>query len=296
MNIYECISEVIATPIKMILFAGWLFLVSFALRLVWNRFLRIYKFHWYDKSRNGPNEDMTWCEIRSLIKTDSLDPKASNLTCKAIVKKFLPERYPCKYLTFDILCASSLVLLVCGSFRLIFASKYSCDQCTSLLGTVETVAKEAPLASAIVTGGLALVGVVFTIIYQTRLTARSQNRQHWIHLIAEQMNILMSNIPSYSASDPEISKAQLKFRTNISKLDLYLNPSEHVHRSFMAIVRFMFRIEGLEVDKEAHCRLFNDGVQSERMSKEMWVEWNSKAMKLGNILLKREWEQVKHVR
>ena len=110
---------------------------------------------------------MTWCEIRSLIKTDSLDPKASNLTCKAIVKKFLPERYPCKYLTFDILCASSLVLLVCGSFRLIFASKYSCDQCTSLLGTVETVAKEAPLASAIVTGGLAIVGVVFTIIYQT---------------------------------------------------------------------------------------------------------------------------------
>ena len=64
----------------------------------------------------------------------------------------------------------------------------------------------------------------------------------------------------------------------------------------MAIVRFMFRIDGLEVDKEAHCRLFNDGVQSERMSKEMWVEWNSKAMKLGNILLKREWEQVKHVR
>jgi hypothetical protein len=28
----------------------------------------------------------------------------------------------------------------------------------------------------------------------------------------------------------------------------------------------------------------------------MWMEWNSKAMKLGNILLKREWEQVKHVR
>ena len=148
----------------------------------------------------------------------------------------------------------------------------------------------------VVTGGLALAGVVITIIYQVRLTARSQNRQNWIHLIARQMNILMSNFPTYSASDPEISKAQLKFRTNISKLDLYLNPSEHVHRSFMAIVRFMFRIDGLEVDEEARYWLFNDGVQFEQMSKEMWVEWNSKAMKLGNILLKREWEQVKHVR
>ena len=58
----------------------------------------------------------------------------------------------------------------------------------------------------------------------------------------------------------------------------------------------MYRIDGLEVNKEARHWLFNDGGQSERMSKEMWVEWNSKAMKLGNILLKREWEQVKHVR
>ena len=127
MNIYECISEVIATPTKMILFAGCLFLVSIVLRLVWNRFLRVYKFHWYDNSKKGPNEDMTWCEIRSLIETDSLGPKASNVSCKSIVRKFMPERYPRKYLTLDILCASSLVLLVCGSFRLILASKYSCD-------------------------------------------------------------------------------------------------------------------------------------------------------------------------
>ena len=111
------------------------------------------------------------------------------------------------------------------------------------------------------------------------------------------MSKLMSKFPLYLASEREISKAQLKFRTSFSKLDLYLNPSEHVaHRSFMVIVRFMFRIDGLEVNNEARSWLCNDGVQSERMSKEMWMEWNSKAMKLGNILLKREWEQVKHVR
>ena len=142
MNIYECISEVIATPTKMILFAGWLFLVSIVLRLVWNRFLRVYKFHWYDNSKKGPNEDMTWCEIKSLIEKDPLDKYAPNLSCISKVKKLKPDRCPRKFTILDILCAVSLILLVFGSFCLICASKYSYGQHASLLVFFETAAKE----------------------------------------------------------------------------------------------------------------------------------------------------------
>ena len=117
------------------------------------------------------------------------------------------------------------------------------------------------------------------------------------------MTVLMTKFPTWDASESEIEKAQQETRANITRLSLSLNPSERVHRGFLAIIRFMYRIDGLEEDQKARHELQMDvnifqGTHHDcpEQRKRLWSTWNSKAMRLANILLKREWVQVKHVR
>ena len=109
------------------------------------------------------------------------------------------------------------------------------------------------------------------------------------------MSVLLTNFPTYDASESEIEIAQQEIRANITRLSLYLNPAERVHRGFLAIVRYMYRIDGLKEDETPRKKL---GLPESPLheQQEAWSTWNSKTMRLANILLKREWEQVKHVK
>ena len=72
-------------------------------------------------------------------------------------------------------------------------------------------------------------------------------------------------------------------------LDLLINPSERVPRCLMAIFRSMHGIHDHPFDKKV---LFELGFSATSGQEELKV----KATRLANVLLKREWEQVKHVK
>ena len=121
------------------------------------------------------------------------------------------------------------------------------------------------------------------------------------------MTVLMTNFPTYDASESEIEIAQQETRANLTRLSLYLNPDERVHQGFLAIVRFMYRIDGVKEDEMLRKKLSlpesllheqqkNCEPQDICIQQEAWSKWNLKTMRLANILLRREWEQVKYVK
>ncbi len=99
-----------------------------------------------------------------------------------------------------------------------------------------------------------------------------------------------------------IDAAFLEIEQNLTKLELYLNPSERVHRGLMAVIRFMYGFEGIDVDKEAsdELRLPREQCpwrsQNTASTRNEWLKWKTKSIRLANVLLKREWEQVKHIK
>ena len=158
-----------------------------------------------------------------------------------------------------------------------------------------------------VAGAATVIAAMITVFYQIRIQARSKNRQNWIISIRKEIAILMVNFPTCDASQREIDIAQRKTRANLTRLSLYLNPDERVHRGFLAIVRFMYRIDGLKEDEMPRKKLSlpesplqeqqkNCEPQDICSQQEAWSTWNSITMRLANILLRREWEQVKHVK
>lgn len=70
----------------------------------------------------------------------------------------------------------------------------------------------------------------------------------------------------------------------------------------MAVLRFMYGFARIDIDGEAGEKLCIPQTRrpwrnhNEGNSELEWLEWRTKAMRLANVLLKREWEQVKHAR
>lgn len=82
--------------------------------------------------------------------------------------------------------------------------------------------------------------------------------------------------------------------TRHAKIELYLNPSERVHRAFMSLIRYMYGQTTLAIDEVVFDKLW-DGVgnRPDLKNEECWKNTKSDAIRLANVLLKREWEQVK---
>lgn len=291
-------------PEFLVLLGLWLLGFLFLVRIGCRRYERVHGCHWYDQSDRGPNEEMNWCQIQSLMDDDPLNcHKTSKNLC----------RYFCKLFLFDSFCLFSLLLIVFGSLIFIFYWTLSDDVfCWPVLNECFHSKKTSQpgnldLAVAIVTGAATLIGTLITVFYHIRLQARSKNRQNWINSIREEMTVLMTKFPTWDASESEIEIAQQETRANITRLSLSLNPSERVHRGFLAIVRYMYRIDGLKEDETPRKKLglpesplneqqINCEPQDICIQQEAWSTWNLKTMRLANILLKREWEQVKFVK
>ena len=291
-------------PDFLVLLGLWLLGFLFLVRIGCRRYERVHKCHWYGQSDEWPSERMKWCQIRSMIENDPLKfHKTSKKLC----------RCPCKLFLFDSFRLIALLFIVFGSLIFIFHWTLS-DGVFCWLVLNECFHSEAinnssnlDLAVAIVAGATTLIGTLITVFYHIRLQARSKNRQNWIISIRKEMTVLMTNFPTYDASESEIEITQQETRANITRLSLYLNPAERVHRGFLAIVRFMYRIDGLKEDETPRKKLGLPESSLHEQQKECepqdtckqqeaWSTWNSKTMRLANILLKREWEQVKHVK
>lgn len=273
MEMFCGVIEMLCKPVFLILLAGWASALVLFLWLGYRRYKRVYRTKWYDLSKKGPNEEMEWCQIRQLMKRDPMQDQDR-----------LPCRFPGWYFLIDIFGAIVLILIFYGSFRLI------CDF------------QNWDAKDGVAVGVPTLVVSVVTIFYNIRLKSRSENRQAWINSIRTEISALIAAFPPPQASDRMIDAAFLEIQQNLTKLELYLNPSERVHRGFMAVVRFMYGFEGIDVDEEAgkqlripktRCPWRNQDTASARLE---WLKWKTKSIRLANVLLKREWEQVKHIK
>lgn len=268
------ISQTLSSPESILLYCGWFGSLSLCVLYYGKRISRVYLRQWYDLSKRGPNEDMDWREIRRILNEDALKKMS-------VVERL---RFPPRYLLRDI-----PTILVLG---LVFYSAFM------LLPHFGRIGKEYGIALGLVT---VMVSVV-AIFYNVRLKARAQNRQEWINSLRTEIGALISESPPQHATGHKDNNTTLSTEKHLRMLELYLNPSEFVHRALLTLLRFMYGYFDREVDVEIREALSIEVPQcsgqanSVALGVEQWREWRIKAVRLANVLLKREWEQVKHVK
>ena len=258
-------------PIFLILLSSWAAGVVLAIWLACRHIGRVYRTHWYDLSKKGPLKELEWCQICEVMEKDPLENQRG---C----------RRPGKWLCLDLPVFAILIALFWASFKLIcYPDRY--DVVKDVFG--------------LPVGVSALVGAALAVLYKVRLTARAKNRQVWINSVRKHIGTLIDNCPPQGKIDQDNLK---KYKINLTKLELLINPSERIHRSFMAIVRFMYGIHNHPLDKGVLWKLCITTPPGKQASKNGQVarknceELKAKATRLANVLLKREWEQVKHAR
>ena len=215
---------------------------------------------------------MKWHQIRQLMESDPMMHDKD-------------WRWPkkCRFLVTDIAIAIALITFFLGSF-LLMLDYQTWDAKAGI---------SAGLLGALVAG--------LTIWYNVRLKSRTENRQVWINSIRAEIGDLLATIPPPQAYSREIDVAILRARPHFARLELYLNPHERVHRALLAVLRFLYDVDDKKVDEIARCKLRIFGNRRKwrslypKTATYRWLRWRSNAMRLANVLLKREWEQVKRV-
>ena len=132
-----------------------------------------------------------------------------------------------------------------------------------------------------------------TVFYQVRLTARTENRKEWIKEIRGKMAMLI--LLSDREYEPEKPRAS-EIKEKIMELELLLNPGEPLHRTFLTLVRTLYEIEN-GFDKAVKSRLpatFPPREASKDPDLVSPDKWKERVVRLSNVILKYEWERVKH--
>lgn len=263
----------------------------------WQRLKRVYCRTWYDLSAEGPNEEMEWCQIRELMEADPLNHNREGREQKwcRISKRHLPYDF-----AILILVAVGILVVLWASDILYGLGKCSADPCVLYADNTTRLHKIKDLA--LLAGVPVFVLSIIALSYQIRLRSRSINRQDWINSIRKEIGHLIDYLPPVNASKRSVEKATSDIQSHYSKLELYLNPSERVHRAFLSLIRFMYGFPVTECDRKIRKKLrieesrFDNMFQDRIHQQEHWNKWRIKVVRLANVLLKREWEQVKHVK
>ena len=267
-------SQTLSCPESVLLLCGWIGALSWCVVYYYKRISRVYLKKWYDLSTKGPNEDMDWCQIRTIMNKDALQemPFMERL------------RFPPNYLLRD---AFSILIL-----GLVFYSSLM------LLPDFTNIGKEFGVAVGIVTVFVS----VAAIFYNVRLKSRAHNRQEWINSLRTEIGVLIARRPPQGGADQTGTMNNTDIQKHFAMLELYLNPSEPVHRAFLTLLRFMYGLIDREDDSDIREALGielsqrSGQAQNAELGEEHWRDWRIKAVRLANVLLKREWEQVKHVK
>lgn len=230
---------------------------------------RVYALKWYDTSLKGPNKEVSWEQI---IEWCCHDPMP-----------FSPEgghkwRFPHGWIIRDIIIAVPITVFLIGVGEWILRK-----------GSSLSIAEIKDFAVIVAGGGVFLSA--FGLFYKGRISTRAVNRQAWINELRAEINQIIADIPFWNALPEKRLLALKKLNKRHTKIELYLNPSERVHRTFMTLVRFMYDAHDVEVDRKIRCIL---GLPDKApRNEEEWKHRKSQIIRLANVLLKREWEQVK---
>ena len=171
-----------------------------------------------------------------------------------------------------------------------------------------------------------LLGVA-TIFYNMRLQARARNRQKWIGEMREVINRLIAIITNYVPSHTYWKSVKDDYKKSMFKLELLINPSEKEHRTLLALIRrgaihyssqkwggIIAGIDDKMLDKvisskgQKLIKICSRKTENGRKCKQNpslpglcrncrdRKENISYIIRLSNLILKREWEQVKYIR
>ena len=259
---------------SLMLWGIWLAMALVTGCLACRHIRRTYRTDWYDLSRKGPLQELEWQQIHDVMEKDPLvsEPR---------------WRWSRKRLCPDLAVSAIVVLLFLAGALLI------CDPDRWCVVTKRINEFGLP------TGLAALGGTAVAVFYNVRLTARANNRQLWIRSVQRHLAALIDHLPRSGEIGTEHAK---KRDIHLAMLEVLINPGERVHRSLITIVRLMHGIHDNPLDRVVIRKLglgtatgeqVPDNGENIREGSDELKVW---ATRLANVLLKREWEQVKHVR
>ncbi|MDD5585758.1 MAG: hypothetical protein PHY92_02235 [Alphaproteobacteria bacterium] len=251
-------------------------------------FIRVHRKKWWDLSDakpNGPPPD--WDAVKKLMEDDPIGDKRGCWFCR-----FLERWRSCGVLRLFLeVTVAFLCVIIWGSGFLLI---------------IQYGAK--PLSKQIYNVGVGIggIGVFLTfagVLYTGRIYARSVNRQKWINELRGALSKLIHEIPEWGDRKRKVTPVPKYEKTLLAKVELLLNPSELDHRALIALLRHLYRIYDLDIDKIVRKKLkldcdecmFEGKTDKEALVKK-FRERKSQLIRLINAVLKREWEQVKHVR
>jgi hypothetical protein len=256
-------------PITRFLFLAYYVASGFALVFYfWPYVCRAYRTQWYDISRTGWLGDISWPEVSDQLA--GKDPLIYKSRCRL--------GWP-KQIRRD----SIIAILVCVSWIIGIKALHFVGE------NVEQRSKYAAIGAAIASGIFALVKVS----YDQRLKARSQNRQEWINELRNTIATLIENLPlPGDRLEVRRGKAKEYFRLH-GKLELLINPHEKVHRALMAMIRHAYGHNKVAIDDIPREQLQLGEIDPSK--KAHFGDLKSRIVRLSNVMLKREWERVKHI-
>ena len=265
--------------INLTLLAFWCLMAFAAGRGAWRYVQSTYWTDWYDLSEKGPLQDLEWQQIR-----DVMDPDQDPLDHRPC------WRGSCRRICRDLALVGITLLFFAGSYWLICDP----DRLRPAVGNIGGLGLPAALAALAALGSTAVA-----VFYNVRLTARTNNRQAWINAVRQQLGNVIGNCIPQDGVDGEQAKDGDR---SLATLELLINPSERVHRSVVAVVRLMHGIHDHPADRMVlqHLALAISPEQQMPSSREADRKCRSnlkdRARRLATVLLRREWEQVKHAR
>ena len=265
-------------PIVLVLLAGFIGGCCVFCVLIHQGYVRAYKIKWYDLSKKGPDEDFDWHEIKTAMESDALDSVANDRRVPFPLVGWWPDRWPTRHLLIHLVLLATGLLLLGGTGNLICQVRDDLTNCNNV-DYLENL--------GVLIGGLAVGVAGFSIFYQGRLKARSENRHAWITSIRKEIADLVANFPNTTG------KCE-KGESSLTRLELSLNPNERIHRALLAILRSMYGLEDNGLDRVPRCKLCLPG--NLLTDEAVQQEWKVRVTRLATVLLKREWERVKDVR
>lgn len=252
-------------PIRCLLLSVWGAGAGLTAWYVARRCDRVYKTHWFDPTKEANPRKAQWSEVMEVIDVEPLEYK----------RLF---RYPKCSLFRDFVAVLILAVFFAATLKLILLLD---PNGSDLKGIANWV-----LPAAV----LALIGTALSVFYRVRLTARTQNRAEWIKSIRQEMTELISERNTERVID---EAQQRKADKKITKLELLLNPGEPLHRTFLKLIRAHYKIDDKAFD-EALDKETKSQLDETLAKKDSAKEQKARCIRVSNVILKYEWERVKH--
>lgn len=275
---------------------------------------------WYDRGLTRRDARVTWQGVFELA---SLDNQFDPITLETNPQ--IRTKMPCATMVLC-LCWISLGFLFAVGFDFIIAPRIPPVFKDKSHAVENLTAYLALLAAA--------VSIIFTY-HQLRAKVRADNRQVWIDKLRVLLTAIISDLTRLNPywqelffsnqltadfpqawKDPNDHKEYQRLNSNRLLLELMLNPSEKDHRLLTVLIRTLvvpgikikgdqavaeqieYELQGLKKDllyRLATERNLPAGVPLP-VQRDDWNDSISYIVKLSHVILKREWERVRHTR